>query len=99
MPQPAAYGQYGYTGYTGFPGQAGAAPGAGGPASPGMPQATGATGPGLGLSVGGQQPGADLTASPAGSAQPQWGTADPNNYYSNYWGGLSLPLINSTYAD
>jgi len=84
MPQPSAYGQYGFAGYTGFPGQA-AAPGA--PGSPGMSQAAGAAAPGLGLNVGGQQPGADLTgANPAQQSQPQWGATDPN-YYSGYWGG------------
>jgi len=87
MPQPTAYGQYGFTGYTGFPGQTGATPGGPGPGSPGMPQAPGPTAPGLGLNVGAQQPGADLTgANPAQSNQPQWGATDPN-YYSGYWGG------------
>jgi nucleolysin TIA-1/TIAR len=88
MPQPAAaYGQYGFPGYTGFPGQAGAAPGAAGPTSPGMPQAGTAGAPGLGLNVGGQAPGADLTgAVPGQPGQPQWGASDPN-YYTSYWGG------------
>jgi len=83
MPQPANYGQYGFSGYAGFPGQAAAAPGSTGPASPGMPQTTN-PGTGLGLSVGGQQPGTEAAAAQPG--QPQWGATDPN-YYSNYWGG------------
>ena len=84
MPQPANYAQYGFGGYAGFPGQAAAAPGSTGPGSPGMPQATNPGGAGLGLSVGGQQPGTETAAVQPG--QPQWGANDPN-YYSNYWGG------------
>lgn len=87
MPQPANYGQYGFSGYAGFPGQAAAAPGSTGPASPGMPQATN-PGTGLGLSVGGQQPGTETAAAQTG--QPQWGATDPN-FYSNYWGGEYFP--------
>ncbi|CAA7266636.1 unnamed protein product [Cyclocybe aegerita] len=87
MPQPTTYGQYGFGGYAGFPGQAGAAPGAAAAGSPGMPQAANAAGAGLGLNVGAQQPGADMSAAnTAQPGQPQWGATDPN-YYSNYWGG------------
>ena len=84
MPQPANYAQYGFGGYAGFPGQAAAAPGSAGPGSPGMPQAANAGSTGLGLSVGGQQPGSETAVAQPG--QPQWGATDPN-YYSNYWGG------------
>jgi len=84
MPQPANYGQYGFGGYPGFPGQAPAAPGSTGPGSPGMPQTANPGSTGLGLSVGGQQPGTETAAAQPG--QPQWGATDPN-YYSNYWGG------------
>ncbi|KAF8898508.1 hypothetical protein BD779DRAFT_1666345 [Infundibulicybe gibba] len=88
MPQPANYGQYGFPGYGGFPGQAAGAPGAAGPGSPGMPPPATAGAAGLGLGGGAQQPGADPNvAAAAGQAgQAQWG-ADPNSYYSNYWGG------------
>jgi len=88
MPQPNTYGQYGFAGYGGFPTQGSAAPGAPGPGSPGMPQAAGGAGPGLGLGAAGQQPG-DLGGAPGATqaAQAQWGAADPNTYYSNYWGG------------
>jgi len=89
MPQPNSYGQYGFGAYGGFPNQGASAPGATGPASPGMPQPTAAGGPGLGLSAGGQQPGADPNASAASgpAGQAQWAGADPSSYYSNYWGG------------
>lgn len=85
MPQPTSYGQYGFSGYGGFPNQA---PGAGapGPGSPGMPQPT-AVGAGLGLTAGAQQPGVDPNAAAGQAGQAQWGGADPNSYYSNYWGG------------
>lgn len=83
IPQPANYGQYGFGGYAGFPGQTAAAPGSTGPGSPGMPQAANPGGTGLGLSVGGQQPGTETATAQPG--QPQWGATDP--YYSNYWGG------------
>ncbi|KAJ7900084.1 hypothetical protein B0H14DRAFT_2672199 [Mycena olivaceomarginata] len=75
MPQAASYGQYGFSAYPGF-NQAGGAPG-----SPGMPQPASAGGAG--------QAGADPNAlAAAGQAgQAQWGGADPNSYYSNYWGG------------
>jgi nucleolysin TIA-1/TIAR len=75
MPQPNQY-PYGYGGYS-------AAPGA---PTPGMPQANPAAGVGLGVA---QQPGADPNAAAAAgqAAQAQWGGADPNQYYSNYWGG------------
>lgn len=85
MPQPASYGQYGFGGYAGFPNQAAGTPGAPGPGSPGMPQAA-IAGAGLGLTAGTQQAGADPNAA-AGAAQAQWGGADPNQYYNNYWGG------------
>jgi len=82
MPQPNTYGQYGFGGYAGFPGQTTGTTGT--PGSPGMPQSATAAG-GLGLTSSAQQPGADPAA--AGQAgQAQWG-ADPNSYYSNYWGG------------
>ncbi|KAF8167895.1 polyadenylate-binding protein [Crassisporium funariophilum] len=87
MPQQPSYGQYGFGGYAGFPGQAPAAPGSTGPGSPGMSQAANTGVAGLGLNVGGQQPGADLNAAASAQpGQPQWGATDPN-YYSNYWGG------------
>ncbi|KAF7339865.1 hypothetical protein MVEN_01903300 [Mycena venus] len=81
----ASYGQYGFSAYPGF-NQAGT-PGA--PGSPGMPQPTSAGGAGLGMAAGGAQAGADPNAlAAAGQAgQAQWGGADPNSYYSNYWGG------------
>ncbi|KAJ6604392.1 hypothetical protein DFH09DRAFT_1242395 [Mycena vulgaris] len=86
MPQAASYGQYGFGAYPGFANQAGA-PGV--PGSPGMPQPTSAGGAGLGLAAGAGQSGADPNAlAAAGQAgQAQWGAADPNSYYSNYWGG------------
>ena len=90
MPQPANYGQYGFGGYAGFPGQAPAAPGSTGPGSPGMPQAANPGSTGLGLSVGGQQPGTETAAAQPG--QPQWGATDPN-YYSNYWGGELFLIV------
>jgi nucleolysin TIA-1/TIAR len=78
MPQPNQYGQYGFGGWGGAAG----APGAG---TPGMPQPQGAgdmTGIGQGT--------LDPTAV-AGQAAGQWGNAaDPNSYYSNYWGGKSI---------
>jgi nucleolysin TIA-1/TIAR len=42
------------------------------------------------LGAGGGQAGADPNAlAAAGQAgQAQWGGADPNSYYSNYWGGM-----------
>ena len=89
MPQPANYGQYGFGGYPGFPGQAPAAPGSTGPGSPGMPQAANPGSTGLGLSVGGQQPGTETAAAQPG--QPQWGATDPNYY--NYWGGESFVIV------
>lgn len=89
IPQPNSYGQYGFGAYGGFPNQGASAPGATGPGSPGMPQPAAAGGAGLGLSTGGQQPGADpnATAIAGQPGQAQWGGADPNSYYSNYWGG------------
>lgn len=90
MPQPTAYGQYGFGAYGSYPGQGAAAPGAAGPGSPGMPQAVAAGAAGLGLNVGAQQPGGDINAPGAQPGQPQWGAADPNSYYSNYWGGVSF---------
>lgn len=95
MPQPANYGQYGFGGYAGFPGQAPAAPGSTGPGSPGMPQAANPGSTGLGLNVGGQQPGTETAAAQPG--QPQWGATDPN-YYSNYWGGESLLVVFVTWC-
>jgi len=80
MPQPTSYGQYGFGGYPGFPNQAGGTPGA--PGSPGMGAPSGAAG----AVVGAQQPG-DPNAVPGQAGQAQWGGADPNSYYSNYWGG------------
>jgi nucleolysin TIA-1/TIAR len=92
IPQPNSYGQYGFGAYGGFPNQGASAPGAAGPGSPGMAQPAPPGGAGLGLTTGGQQPGADPNATAiAGQAgQAQWGGADPNSYYSNYWGGQSL---------
>ncbi|KAJ6574845.1 hypothetical protein B0H19DRAFT_1126001 [Mycena capillaripes] len=86
MPQAPSYGQYGFGAYPGFANQAGT-PGA--PGSPGMPQPTSAGGAGLGLAAPGGQSGGDPNAlAAAGQAgQAQWGGADPNSYYSNYWGG------------
>ncbi|KAJ7492878.1 hypothetical protein FB451DRAFT_1219943 [Mycena latifolia] len=86
MPQATSYGQYPFGGYAGFANQAGT-PGA--PGSPGMPQPTSAGGAGLGLAAGTGQSNADPNAlAAAGQAgQAQWGGADPNSYYSNYWGG------------
>ncbi|KAF7306697.1 hypothetical protein MIND_00461400 [Mycena indigotica] len=80
MPQAASYGQYGFGAYPGF-NQAG---GAGVPGSPGMPQPAGAAG--LGLGAGAGQPSTDPNALAGQAGQAQWG-ADPNSYYSNYWGG------------
>lgn len=96
MPQPNTYGQYGFGAYGGFPNQTGT-PGAPGPGSPGMPQAATAPGNGLGLTAGAAQPGADPNAAAAAAGQAgqaQWGGADPNSYYSNYWGGALLFLRN-----
>ncbi|KAF7319957.1 hypothetical protein MKEN_00779600 [Mycena kentingensis (nom. inval.)] len=77
MPQATQYGQYGFGAYPGF-NQAGT------PGSPGMPQpAGGAAGLGLGAAAGPAS--ADPSALAAGQAQ--WGAADPNSYYSNYWSG------------
>lgn len=76
MPQPNTYGQYGFGGY-------GATPTAG---APGMPSPTGTAGAltmGAGAGVGA----ADPTAAAGQAAQGQWAGADPNSYYSNYWGG------------
>jgi nucleolysin TIA-1/TIAR len=79
MPQPNSYGQYGFGGYAGFQGAGGA--GTTG-TNPGMPQANNVAG-----SLGnGTQPG---TTDPSAGGQPtqgQW-PADPNSYYSSYWGG------------
>jgi nucleolysin TIA-1/TIAR len=91
IPQPNSYGQYGFGAYGGFPAQGASAQGAAGPGSPGMGQPAAGGGAGLGLTTGGQQPGADPNAAAiAGQpGQAQWGGADPNSYYSNYWGGQS----------
>ncbi|EPT04163.1 hypothetical protein FOMPIDRAFT_1027958 [Fomitopsis schrenkii] len=80
MPQPNTYGQYGFGGYGGFPNQAGATgtPGAGATGM-GSPVAAAAA-----MGMGGGATAADPSAS---AAQGQWGGADPNSYYSNYWGG------------
>nr|GAT47906.1 predicted protein [Mycena chlorophos] len=77
MPQAASYGQYAFGAYPGVPG------------SPGMPQGAGAAAAGLGLAAAAGQAAGDPNAlAAAGQAgQAQWGAADPNSYYSNYWGG------------
>lgn len=77
MPQ---YGQWGYPA-AGTPG----APGApfGGAAQP-MAAGDAAV---QGLPGAPQQPGADPNVAAAQAGQAQWGSADPNSYYSNYWGG------------
>jgi hypothetical protein len=76
MPQPNTYSQYGFSGYPS------GAPGAG---SPGMPQAAPS---GLGLTPPAPQGAADPNAAATPGAQQQWPAgADPNAYYSNYWGG------------
>ncbi|KAF8746286.1 hypothetical protein AX14_000081 [Amanita brunnescens Koide BX004] len=85
IPQPSSYGQYGFGAYPGFPGQAGGTGGA--PTSPGMPQSAAAAGAGLGLAAGGQQGATDATTAAGQATQAQWANADPNSYYSNYWGG------------
>lgn len=75
MPQPNQYSQYGFGAWGGA---AGTTP------APGMPQPQGAAND---LTVAVQ---ADPSAA-AGQAAGQWGAgADPNSYYSNYWGGKSL---------
>ena len=89
IPQPNSYGQYGFGAYGGFPNQGASAQGAAGPGSPGMGQPAAGGGAGLGLATGGQQPGADAAAIAGQPSQAQWGGADPNSYYSNYWGGQS----------
>jgi len=81
IPQPSTYGQYGFGAYPGFQGGATAAP-----TSPGMPQTANAGGAGLGLTAGAQQ-GTDATTAAGQATQAQWANADPNSYYSNYWGG------------
>jgi len=86
MPQPTSYGQYGFGAYPGFPGQAAGQPGAPGGASPGMPQPAAGAG-GLGLTGAPQQGVTDPNAAAGQAGQAQWGGADPNSYYSNYWGG------------
>ncbi|KAH9947986.1 hypothetical protein B0H21DRAFT_778225 [Amylocystis lapponica] len=74
MPQPNTYGQYGFGGYAGAPG--GAAPGLGSP---------GGAAP---MTMGGAPGGpVDPTGAAGQAAQGQWAGADPNSYYSNYWGG------------
>ncbi len=84
IPQPSTYGQYGFGAYPGFPGQGGATAA---PASPGMHQTATAGGAGLGLTAGGQQGANDATTAAGQASQAQWANADPNSYYSNYWGG------------
>lgn len=86
MPQPNTYGQYGFGAYPGFPGQAAGQPGAPGATSPGMPQPA-AGGAALGLTGAPQQGVPDPNAAAGQAGQAQWGGADPNSYYSNYWGG------------
>lgn len=78
MPQPNSYGQYGFGAYGGFPNQAGAA-GTPGAAAPGMGSPVAAA---AAMGMGGGASAADPSANAA-----QWGGADPNSYYSNYWGG------------
>jgi nucleolysin TIA-1/TIAR len=58
-----------------------------------MPQPA-AGGAALGL-TGAPQQGVPDPNAPAGQAgQAQWGGADPNSYYSNYWGGeLTYPIL------
>jgi nucleolysin TIA-1/TIAR len=82
MPQPNSFGQYGFAGYGGFPTQGGTPA-----ASSGMPQPAGAGAVGTGLGIAAGQPGADAAAAAGQAGQAQWGGADPNSYYSNYWGG------------
>ncbi|KIL70623.1 hypothetical protein M378DRAFT_183247 [Amanita muscaria Koide BX008] len=82
VPQPNTYGQYGFGAYPGFPAQAGATGAA--PTSPAIPQPATATGAGLGLTAGAQQGATDPTGA---ATQASWASADPNTYYSNYWGG------------
>ncbi|KAF8633999.1 hypothetical protein AX15_001173 [Amanita polypyramis BW_CC] len=84
VPQPNTYGQYGFGAYPGFAGQAGATAGA--PTSSGMPQTASAPGAGLGLTAG-QQGTTDPVGAASQANQAQWASADPNSYYSNYWGG------------
>ncbi|KAI0824168.1 hypothetical protein BC628DRAFT_1380106 [Trametes gibbosa] len=80
VPQPNAYGQYGFGAYGGFPNQPGGA-GTPGVAAPGMGSPVAPTA----QMIGGQSP-ADVAAATQ-AAQGQWAGADPNSYYSNYWGG------------
>jgi len=88
LPQPNSYGQYGFGGYGGFPNQGATAAGAPTPGTSGMqqPSSAGVAGGGL-VGTGAQQPGADPNAAAGQGGQAQWGGADPNSYYSNYWGG------------
>ena len=89
MPQPNTYGQYGFGAYSGFPNQAGAtaAPGAAATGMGSPVAAAAAMGMGAGATA------ADPSVAAAGAAQGQWGGADPNSYYSNYWGGKCLAGI------
>ena len=91
MPQPNTYGQYGFGGYGGFPKKAATAASPGG-AAPGMTSPASAT-VGMGMGAGAQTGAVDPSAATGQAAQGQWAGADPNSYYSNYWGGkFCLPL-------
>lgn len=41
------------------------------------------------MALSAQQGNADPNAAASQTAQGQWAGADPNSYYSNYWGGKS----------
>jgi len=83
MPQPNTYGQYGFGAYGGFPNQAGATGTPGGAASSMGSPVAGAAAMGMGAGAAA----ADPSVVAGGAGQAQWGGADPNSYYSNYWGG------------
>src|ERR1700722_1789427 len=98
MPQPNTYGQYGFGGYGGFPNQAaGGGTGAPGAGNAAMPQQSAPNNAGGSLGMGGGvgQAGADPNVAAIGGqpSQAQWATADPNSYYSNYWGGMSISIL------
>ena len=92
MPQPNTYGQYGFAGYGGFPNQGAGAAGSPVSAAPGMPQPGGA-GAGSNVGVGQAAGGADAAAAAGQGGQGQWPAGDPNSYYSNYWGGMSIASL------
>ena len=93
MPQPNTYGQYGFGAYGGFPSQAGATGSPAAASGLGSPVA-GAAAMGMGAGAAGADP-----SVAAGAAQAQWGGADPNSYYSNYWGGEFwwLPILSGSF--